>query len=226
MSGGWTGSEPQGWGWQVAQRVPKPFWHYPGCSSGRLQGRSAGRLTPSLSQTHLNNHTHTYTHIYCFSLAICLCFVTNLSKNLQDTKVPPESLYACYMYSHMLSADRCTCTQVRMHLRQRGTLKGAETHVHTLGRRAEPLLCWWESGTAAGTPCTELVPSCLAASDSLQWGSTSQPPHCKQTEYVERILTAASKAPAYVWQQFIIILFYCVCWSNHRHRCMGHTGKW
>lgn len=34
----------------------------------------------------------------------------------------------------------------------------------------------------------------LAASDSPQWSATSQPRHCKQSEYVERILTGASKA--------------------------------
>lgn len=101
------------------------------------------------------------------------------------------------------------------------TRNSTETYTH----RPEPLLCWWESGTAAGTPCTELVPSCLAASDSLQSGTTSEPPHCKQTEYVERILTAASKAPAYMWQQFINTHFYCVYWSNHRLRYMEHTGK-
>lgn len=116
--------------------------------------------------------------------------------------------------------------QIHLHTSKRGpeTLQQAHRdrnlHIHLA---AEPSLCSADEwvGPQQGPPVLSWSPPVLAASGSLQSSTTSQPPHCKQTEYVERILTAASKAPAYVWQQFINILFYCVCWSNHRHRCGG-----
>lgn len=73
-----------------------------------------------------------------------------------------------------------------------------QTKNHTCRDRRTFIRWGTLSGTTALTPCTELVCSCLAVSNSLQSGSTVQPPHCKQPGYVERILTAASKAPAFM----------------------------
>lgn len=138
-------------------------------------------------------------------------------KNLSNRTAFSRSICASYMYLH---------EQIHLHTSKRGpetlqqALRDRNPHIHLA---AEPSLCSTDEwvGPQQGPPVLSWSPPVLAASDSLQSSTTSQPPHCKQTEYVERILTAASKAPAYVWQQFINILFYCVCWSNHRHRCGG-----
>lgn len=145
-----------------------------------------------------------------------------MSSKKKEKSIKQNSIFTVLNVHHICTyTSKSTCTQASVDLRHCSWRTG--TAIHTYIRLQSRAFCSADEwvGPQQGPPVLSWSPPVLAASDSLQSSTTSQPPHCKQTEYVERILTAASKAPAYVWQQFINILFYCVCWSNHRHRCGG-----
>lgn len=160
----------------MAQQVPKPFQHYPGCSSGRLQGRSAGRLALSLS-THPNNRTH--THMQWFSLAILLCFVTNLSNNLQDTTVLPyvrlTCIHTCFLLTNAPAHEKACISDKEAHLkRQKHTYThlGAEPSLCSAGERVgpqqgPPVLSWSPPVWPQATLCSKAAHHSLHTANRL-----------------------------------------------------------
>lgn len=155
-----------------------------------------------------------------FVPCLLFCFGTESSNNLQCK----TELDKCMIHKFIPAFRNAIGHNKRTSPTETRTHTGAERHTHTLG-------VW--GGPQQGTPCTQLVPSCLATSDFLQSGSTSQPSHCKLSTWKESWLLLQRHQPT--CDSSSLTSFFTACaWATtgtntgailarDRYRFMFHT---